>query len=146
MKESKYSKWCYIGLLLFCFPCFLLVKGFISEAIPIENITYSTILILISSYLIYFLIQYWRSLETKIIADTSGLEFRRPLRTIRLNWDDISECGRFRKIVPYHGGIWVYYIKTGNKKIVLGGEGMQRFDDLFQYIVYKAYKAEHVNI
>ena len=148
MKVSKYSKWYYIGLLIFGFPCFLIVKGFLSEAIPIENITYSTILIMISSFLIYFIVQYWRSIETKIFADASGLELRRPLNTVRLKWDDISECGRDRKIIPYRGGMWVYYIKAENKnrKIVLGGEGMKKFDDLFQYIVYKAYKAENVNI
>jgi len=84
----------------------------------------------------------------KIITDSNSIEIRKPFQTVKLSWEEISEFGKYRKVAPYLGGFWVYYIKGGirNKRIVLGIKGIKNLEDLVLYILFKAYKAKIVNI
>ena len=147
-KIFRYSRIYYLGLLFFGFPAFFLVKGFLYEAFPVENYVYSMILIILVFFIVAGFIQWWRSIEMKIITDASTIVIRKPFKSVKLNWEEVSEFGKYRRIAPYVGGYWVYYIKGGlrNKKTVLGVKGLKNLEDLVPYILFKAYKAKAVNI
>jgi hypothetical protein len=94
-------------------------------------------------------IQFWRGISTKITTDSNGIRIKRPFKSIHLKWNEISEFGRYRRLAPYVGGFWVYYLRgnnPGKKKIILGARGLKDLEDLVLYILFKAHKAKIVNI
>lgn len=117
-KIFRYSRIYYLGLLFFGFPAIFLAKGFLYEAFPVENYLYSMILIILVFFIVAGFIQWWRSIEMKIITDASTIVIRKPFKSVKLNWEEVLEFGKYRRIAPYVGGYWVYYIKGGlrNKK------------------------------
>lgn len=144
----RYSRFHYFGLLILGLVGILLVKGFLYEAFPVENYAYSIVSVLLAVFIITGLIQYWRNIALKIIIDPNRLVIRKPFKSLHLDWDEISEFGKFRRVAPPVGGNWVYYIKdgAGNKKIILGAKGVQNIEDLVLSILLKACKAKIVNI
>jgi len=147
-KVFRYSRLYYLGLLFVGFIGFILVKGFLYEAFPVESYTYSIVLVVLVILIIASFIQYWRNTAVKIITDASTIEIRKPFQAVKMRWEEISEFGKYRKVAPYVGGFWVYYIKGGlrNRKTVLGAKGLINLEDLVPYILFKAYKAKIVNI
>jgi hypothetical protein len=147
-KVFRYSRVYYLGLLFFCIPSFFLVKGFLYEAFPIENYAYSIILVVLVILIITGPIHYWQNTAVKIITDTNTIEIRKPFNSVKWRWEEVSEFGKYRRIAPYVGGYWVYYIRGGlrNRKSVLGVIGLKKLEDLVPYILFKAYKAKVVNI
>jgi hypothetical protein len=149
-KIFRYSRIYYLVLLLVCFPAFILVKGFLYEAFPVENYIYSIVLVFFITAIISFLIHILRGIAMTIATDENTIEIRKPFKSVKWNWEEISEFGKLRRIAyhPGGGGYWVYYIKggLGNKKIILGSKGLKNLEDLVPYILFKAYKAKIVNI
>ncbi len=149
-KIFRYSRIYYLVLLLICFPALILVKGFWYEAFPVENYIYSIILVVFITAIIAILIHTWRVITMKITTDANTIEIRKPFKSVKWNWEEITEFGKLRRIAYHHGGggYWVYYIKggSGNKKIILGVKGLKNLEDLVPYILFKAYKAKIVNI
>jgi hypothetical protein len=126
----------------------MLVKGFLYEAFLVENPISSTVLVILAILIIGGLIQYWRNIEMEIITDSNTIVIRKPFKTVKFGWEEISEFGKIRRVAPKVGGYWVYYIKGGlcHKKIVLGVKGLKNLENLVPYILFKAYKAKIVNI
>jgi hypothetical protein len=148
-KIYKYPRWKFLAFLILGPLLFLFIKGFLYEAFPVENYTYSSILVLLVSFLAVYLIQAWRDLSTKIIADSSGIIIKRPFKSYYISWKEITEFGRYRRVAAYVGGFWVYYLRSsaiGNKKITLGTKGLKDLEDLVLYIIFKAYNANLVNV
>jgi hypothetical protein len=147
-KVFRYSKAYYLVLLFLGYISFIFVKGFLYEAFPIENYGYSFVMLVLVILIIVAFIQYWRNTAMKIITDSKSIEIRKPFRSLKFNWEEVSEFGKIRRIAPKVGGYWVYYIKgrSREKKIVLGVKGLKNLEDLVPYILFKAYKAKIVNI
>lgn len=148
-KVYKYSRWSFLFFIIFGPFFFLLIKGFLYEAFPIESYAYSLLLLSLVVLLIFILTQYWRDLSTKIITDSEGIRIKRPFKSIKINWNEIVEFGRYRRIAPYVGGFWVYYLRCSNrrnKKIILGARGLKNLEDLVLYILFKAHNANVVNV
>ena len=83
-----------------------------------------------------------------IITDADTIVISKPFRSLKYSWEEISEFGKFRRVAPYVGGYWVYYIIGGLKKkrTILGVKGLKNLEDLVPYILFKAYRARIVNI
>jgi hypothetical protein len=147
-KVFRYSRFYYLGLLFIGFPSFFLVKGFLYEAFPVENYAYSIILVVLVLIIIAGFFSYWQNTAVKIITDTNTIEIRKPFNSVKWSWEEVSEFGKYRRIAPYGGGYWVYYIKGGirNRKSIIGATGLKNLEDLVPYILFKAYKAKVVNI
>ena len=147
-KTFRYSRFYYLGLLIFGFPVFFLVKGFLHEAFPVDSYASSIIFTLLALLLIAGFIQWWRNIAMKIITDADTIKISKPFKSVKYNWEEISEFGKFRRVAPYLGGYWVYYIIGGlqNKRTILGVKGLKNLEDLVPYILFKAYKAKIVNI
>lgn len=128
---------------------FFLIKGFLNEAFPIESYAYSLLLLSLVLLLIFILIQYWRGTATKIITDSNEIKIKRPFQSVNLKWNEVSEFGRYRRVAPYVGGFWVYYIRSSNfrnKRIILGARGLKNLEDLVLFILFKAHNANIVNV
>ena len=143
----RYSRFHYFGLLILSLVGILLVKGFLSEAFPIENYTYSLLSVLLVVFLIGGIIQYWRNIALKVITDPNRLIISKPFKSIKLKWEEISEFGNFRRVVPPLGGNWIYYVKDASRKrkIVIGARGLQNIDELVLCIFLEACAAKIVN-
>ena len=121
--------------------CFLLIKVFLNEAFPIKSYIYSLVLLSLLLLSIFSIIQYWRGIATKIITDSNGIRIKRPFKSIDLDWGEIFEFGRCKRMEAYVGRFWVYYLrggKLGNKRIILATRGLKNLEDLVLYILFKA--------
>ena len=136
-KVYRYSRFYYIGLLLVGLIGFILAKGFLYEAFPVENYAVSIFFALLALLIIAGFVQYWRSITMKIITDSDTIIISKPFKSVKYRWEEISEFGKFRRVAPYVGGYWVYYLKGGlrNRKSVLEVRGLKNFEDLVPYIL-----------
>lgn len=144
----RYSKYHYLGILAFGFPAFLLVKGFLYEAFAAESYASSIIFSMLALFIVAGFVQWWRYIAIKIITDSDSIIISKPFKSVCYRWEEVSEFGKVRRVAPYVGGYWVYYIIGGsqNKKTLIGVKGLKNLEDLVPYILYKAYKAKIVNI
>ena len=148
--EAKFSKFFFLGILFFGLPAVLFTIGFIHEAFPVENFTYSFIWLLVWILFTFPLFNYWRHLRKIVFADTYGIGIRMLFTNLYFEWKDLNEIGRFKRVTypRLGGGDWVYYIKVGinNKKYILGNLSMTNIEQLVQFCITKIGKERAVNL
>ena len=148
--EAKFSNYFFLGLIVYGLPTVLFTIGFIHEAFPITNLTYSFIWLLVWILFAFPPFYYWRHLRKIIYADTYGIGIRMPFTNLRFEWKDVNEIGRFKKVTypRLGGGDWVYYIAVGidNKKYILGNLSMTNIEALVRFCITKIGKEHTVNL
>ncbi len=76
----------------------LLAKGLFYEAFLIRSYAISVISISFLLFLLYLVFYSCRALATKVIATPGGITIRKPFNSVSIEWNDIFEFGRFRRI------------------------------------------------
>lgn len=142
----KYSGSTYFALIFFLFILFLLVKIFISST-ESGSLVYMTMTFLACSFWLKYTLKTLRNSLKKITVSSKGIHITMPLKKLDVQWQEIREFGRARKLglLRYY---WSYYVRTdksGDKRIEIGEQELKGIEELAKKIFKQAKDARFVS-
>lgn len=133
-KYSFFRKWATVIMAL----CVAIIPyGFFRHAFPIEHYLFSSICLFVAMGFLFALLNLFNSMSLRIIENQKGLNIKKIFGSYSIQWDEISEYGRERRLV-FCGYVWAYYFKKnqfGDKKFLLCDERLIAFESLHDSII-----------
>lgn len=140
--------WLYFILMV---PVIILVGGiatlFLIDALFPFNLNYfitSAVIFLFTGSMIGL---YARDLTLKVEATEQYIRIRKLFKTFQIDWENITEFGKYVSRKERAGRIYVYYVKSrdgGDRRIKIGTDSLIRINELITIIFSRAGRAKFV--
>lgn len=142
----KYSGTTYFALIFFVFILYLLFKIFLSS-IESGSFVYMILTFLAFSLWLKYTLKTLRNSLKKVTLSSKGVHIDMPFKKLDIQWQDIKEFGRARKLglLRYY---WSFYVKTAkseDKRIEIGEQELKGIDELVKKVFKQAKNAEFVS-